>query len=162
MRAVIQRVTRSSVSVAGEVVGAIGVGLNVLIGVKEGDTEDEARWLAQKVAGLRIFEDSAGKMNRSVLEVGGGALVISQFTLYGDAHKGRRPSFIQAARPEVADPLIGRFVEFLRAEGVPVQTGIFQAMMLVEIHNDGPVTIILERERAIGAGNENLGVHFCR
>jgi len=147
MRAVVQRVTRSSVSVAGEAVGAIGVGLNVLIGVKEGDTEEEARWLAQKVAGLRIFEDDAGKMNRSLLEVGGEALVISQFTLYGDAHKGRRPSFIQAARPEVADPLIGRFVEFLRAEGVPVQTGIFQAMMLVEILNDGPVTIILERER---------------
>lgn len=147
MRVVVQRVTRSSVSVGGQVVGSIGVGLNVLIGVKEGDTEDEARWLAQKVAGLRIFEDAAGKMNRSVLEVGGEALVISQFTLYGDASRGRRPSFIQAARPEVADPLIGRFVEFLRAEGVPVQTGIFQAMMLVEIYNDGPVTIILERER---------------
>lgn len=144
MRAVVQRVTRSSVSVAGETVGAIGPGLNVLIGIREGDTDEAARWMAHKIAGLRIFEDEAGKMNRSVLDVGGEALVISQFTLYGDAHKGFRPSFIEAARPELADPLIARFVEYLRGEGVPAQTGIFQAMMLVEIHNDGPVTIILE------------------
>ena len=149
MRAVVQRVTSSSVVVDGRVVGQIGVGLNVLIGVREGDTEEQARWMAQKIAGLRIFEDDAGKMNRSLLEVGGSALVVSQFTLYGDAHKGRRPSFVEAARPEVADPLIARFVEYLKAEGVPTETGIFQAMMMVEIHNDGPVTIILEKSGGI-------------
>jgi D-tyrosyl-tRNA(Tyr) deacylase len=144
VRAVVQRVTRSAVSVNGETVGAIGPGLNVLIGIREGDTDEAARWMAHKIAGLRIFEDAAGKMNRSVLDVGGEVLVISQFTLYGDARKGFRPSFIKAARPEVADPLIARFVEYLRGEGAPVQTGIFQTMMLVDIHNDGPVTIILE------------------
>lgn len=145
MRAVVQRVVRSSVSVDGKVVGQIGKGLNVLIGVRQGDTEEQARWLAHKIAGLRIFEDEQGKMNLSVRDVGGEALVISQFTLYGDTRKGFRPSFVDAAPPEIASPLIDRFVEFLREEGVPVQTGIFQAMMLVEIHNDGPVTIILER-----------------
>jgi D-tyrosyl-tRNA(Tyr) deacylase len=146
MRAVVQRVQRSSVTVDGRVVGSIGPGLCVLLGVKEGDGEEEARWMAQKIAGLRIFEDEQGKMNRSVLEAGGAALVVSQFTLYGDARKGRRPSFTDAARPEAADPLIARFVELLKAEGVPVQTGVFRAMMVVEIINDGPVTIILERE----------------
>lgn len=145
MRAVVQRVVRSSVSVDGRVVGQIGKGLNVLIGVRQGDTEEQARWLAHKIAGLRIFEDEQGKMNLSVRDVGGEALVISQFTLYGDTRKGFRPSFVDAAPPEIASPLIDRFVEFLREEGVPVQTGIFQAMMLVEIHNDGPVTIILEK-----------------
>lgn len=145
MRAVVQRVVRSSVSVDGKVVGQIGKGLNVLIGVRQGDTEEQARWLAHKIAGLRIFEDEQGKMNLSVRDVGGEALVISQFTLYGDARKGFRPSFVDAAPPEIASPLIDRFVEFLREEGVPVQTGVFQAMMLVEIFNDGPVTIILER-----------------
>ncbi|MBC7241456.1 MAG: D-tyrosyl-tRNA(Tyr) deacylase [Anaerolineae bacterium] len=145
MRAVVQRVVRSSVSVDGKVVGQIGKGLNVLIGVRQGDTEEQARWLAHKIAGLRIFEDEQGKMNLSVRDVGGEALVISQFTLYGDARKGFRPSFVDAAPPEIASPLIDRFVEFLREEGVPVQTGVFQAMMLVEIYNDGPVTIILER-----------------
>jgi len=145
MRAVVQRVVRSSVSVDGKVVGQIGKGLNVLIGVRQGDTEEQACWLAHKIAGLRIFEDEQGKMNLSVRDVGGEALVISQFTLYGDARKGFRPSFVDAAPPEIASPLIDRFVEFLREEGVPVQTGVFQAMMLVEIYNDGPVTIILER-----------------
>ncbi|MGC8825778.1 MAG: D-aminoacyl-tRNA deacylase [Anaerolineae bacterium] len=145
MRAVVQRVARSSVSVDGKVVGQIGKGLNVLIGVRQGDTEEQARWLAHKIAGLRIFEDEQGKMNLSVRDVGGEALVISQFTLYGDARKGFRPSFVDAAPPEIASRLIDRFVEFLREEGVPVQTGVFQAMMLVEIYNDGPVTIILER-----------------
>lgn len=145
MRAVVQRVVRSSVSVDGKVVGQIGKGLNVLIGVRQGDTEEQARWLAHKIAGLRIFEDEQGKMNLSVRDVGGEALVISQFTLYGDARKGFRPSFVDAAPPEIASPLIDRFVEFLREEGVPVQTGVFQAMMLVEIFNDGPVTIILEK-----------------
>lgn len=145
MRAVVQRVARSSVSVDGRVVGQIGRGLNVLIGVRQGDTEEQARWLAHKIAGLRIFEDEHGKMNLSVQDVGGEVLVVSQFTLYGDARKGFRPSFVDAAPPEIASPLIDRFVQFLREEGVPVQTGVFQAMMLVEIHNDGPVTIILER-----------------
>ena len=146
MRFVIQRVKQASVSVDGKIVGQCGHGLCMLAGVRVGDTEVEARWLAQKVAGLRIFEDDEGKMNRSVLEAGGSALVISQFTLYADSRKGRRPSFIDAERPEKADPLVNKFVEFLRAEGVPVETGVFGAMMLVEIHNDGPVTIILERE----------------
>jgi D-aminoacyl-tRNA deacylase len=146
MRLVVQRVKRASVTVAGEAVGEIGPGLMILVGVRQGDTAVEARWLAQKVASLRIFEDDEGKMNRSVLETRGEALVVSQFTLYADARRGRRPSFIDAARPDVADPLISQFVEYLRGEGVPVQTGIFQAMMLVEIHNDGPVTIILERD----------------
>ena len=146
MRLVIQRVKQAAVSVNGQIVGQCGHGLCILAGVRVGDTEAEAKWLAQKVAGLRIFEDDAGKMNRSVIEVGGSALVISQFTLYADARKGRRPSFVEAGRPEQADPLVTKFVEFLRAEGVPAQTGVFGAMMLVEIHNDGPVTIVLERE----------------
>jgi D-tyrosyl-tRNA(Tyr) deacylase len=146
MRLLIQRVEQASVSVDGRIVGQCGHGLCILAGVRVGDTEAEARWLAQKVAGLRIFEDDEGKMNRSVTEVGGSALVISQFTLYADSRKGRRPSFVDAERPDKADPLVSKFVEFLRAESVPVETGVFGAMMLVEIHNDGPVTIILERE----------------
>ena len=145
MRAVVQRVRKASVSVGGEVVGAIGPGLVVLLGVKTGDTEAEARWLANKIANLRIFSDQEGKFNLSALDVGGEALVVSQFTLYGDAHKGRRPSFTEAAPPEVAEPLVEKFVEFLRAKGLKVETGRFGAIMLVEIHNDGPVTIILER-----------------
>jgi len=145
MRAVVQRVTRSSVTVAGEVVGKIDLGLNVLIGVQESDTEETARWMAHKIAGLRIFDDGDGKMNLSVQDVNGQALVISQFTLYGNCKKGFRPSFVNAAPPEIAEPLIERFVEMLQEEGVPVHTGIFRAMMQVEIHNDGPVTIILEK-----------------
>lgn len=145
MRALVQRVKKSSVTVDGRVVGSIGPGLTVLLGVKEGDTEEEARWLASKVANLRIFPDAEGKLNRSVLEMGGQALVVSQFTLYADCRKGRRPSFIEAARPEVADPLVEKFVEFLRAEGLQVETGVFQAEMLVEIHNDGPVTVLVEK-----------------
>ncbi|MGQ9515691.1 MAG: D-aminoacyl-tRNA deacylase [Anaerolineae bacterium] len=146
MRAVVQRVVRSSVNVNGQVVSQIGRGLNVLIGIRQGDTEEQARWMAHKIAGLRIFEDEDGKMNLSVRDVGGEVLVVSQFTLYGDAKKGFRPSFVDAAPPDIAAPLIDRFVQFLREEGAPVRTGVFQAMMLVEIHNDGPVTIILERE----------------
>ncbi|MGH2592523.1 MAG: D-aminoacyl-tRNA deacylase [Anaerolineae bacterium] len=146
MRLVIQRVKRASVSVDGQIVGQCGHGLCILAGVRVGDTESEAQWLAAKVAGLRIFEDDQGKMNRSVIDVGGSALVISQFTLYADARKGRRPSFVDAELPDKAEPLVTKFVEFLRAEGVPTQTGVFGAMMLVEIHNDGPVTILLERE----------------
>ena len=146
MRAVVQRVSRSAVTVEGEVVGAVDRGVMVLLGVTHGDGEEQARWLASKIAGLRIFEDQEGKMNRSLLDVGGGALVISQFTLYGDCRKGRRPSFSNAARPEIAEPLVEQFAEYLRQEGVqPVESGIFGAYMQVEIHNDGPVTLILER-----------------
>lgn len=145
MRAVVQRVRKASVTVDGRTVGAIGPGLMILLGVREGDTEEEARWLASKVATLRIFTDDEGKLNRSVLDVGGQALVVSQFTLYADCRKGRRPSFVEAARPEVADPLVEKFVAFLRREGLSVETGIFQAEMLVEIHNDGPVTVIVEK-----------------
>jgi D-tyrosyl-tRNA(Tyr) deacylase len=116
----------------------------LLVGVRTGDTEAEARWLASKIATLRIFDDDEGKLNRSMLDVKGSALVVSQFTLYGDARKGRRPSYDRAAPPDMAEPLIRRFVELLQAEGVPVQTGVFRTHMLVEIHNDGPVTILLE------------------
>ncbi len=145
MRVVAQRVSRASVTVEGQVVGRIGRGLMILLGVKTGDTQAEAEWLAHKIAGLRIFADDEGKFNRSVQDVGGSALVVSQFTLYGDARKGRRPSFTDAAPPEVAEPLVDRFVACLRAEGLPVETGVFGALMQVEIHNDGPVTLILER-----------------
>lgn len=145
MRLILQRVQRGSVSVAGNQLGAIGPGLVILAGVRAGDTAAQADWLAEKTANLRIFEDEAGKMNRSVLESGGSALVISQFTLYANAEKGRRPSFIEAAAPEQAEPLVARFAERLAAQGVPVQTGRFRAEMLVEILNAGPVTIILER-----------------
>ncbi len=145
MRAVVQRVSRGSVSVGGKVVGAIGQGVVVLVGVTHGDTEEQAEWLARKIAGLRTFEDDAGKLNTGLLDVDGAALVISQFTLYADCRKGRRPSFTAAARPEVAEPLVEHFIQTLRDHGVPVETGVFGAHMLVEIHNDGPVTILLER-----------------
>jgi len=145
MRAVVQRVSRASVSVDGEVVGAIGRGVAVLVGVTHGDTEEQVAWLARKIASLRIFEDDVGKLNAGLLDVGGAALVISQFTLYADARKGRRPSFVHAARPEVAKPLVETFAQALRDHGVHVETGVFGAHMLVEIHNDGPVTILLER-----------------
>jgi D-tyrosyl-tRNA(Tyr) deacylase len=127
-------------------VAEIGPGLVILVGVGRGDGEAQADWLAEKIANLRIFEDDAGKMNRSVLETGGSALVVSQFTLYADAQKGRRPAFIDAAPPTEAEPLITHFVKRLQFYGVPTQTGIFRAMMLVEIHNDGPVTILLEKQ----------------
>jgi D-tyrosyl-tRNA(Tyr) deacylase len=146
MRAVVQRVSRASVTVDGEVVGAIDRGVMILLGVTHGDGEEQARWLAHKIAGLRIYEDAEGKMNLGLLDVGGEALVVSQFTLYGDCRKGRRPSFTDAARPEVAEPLCARFVELLRQAGVRrVESGVFGAHMMVEIHNDGPVTLILER-----------------
>lgn len=146
MRAVVQRVTEGSVTVDGRVVGQIGRGLVILLGVREGDTEAEARWLAGKIANLRIFEDAGGKFNLSALDVGAEALVISQFTLYGDASKGRRPSFTRAARTEVAEPLCDKFTAFLREAGLPVQAGVFGARMLVKILNDGPVTLILDRD----------------
>jgi D-tyrosyl-tRNA(Tyr) deacylase len=146
VRAVVQRVARASVTVEGKVVGAIERGLLILLGVTHDDGDEQAAWLANKVAGLRIFEDDEGKMNLSLLDVGGSALVVSQFTLYGDASRGRRPSFTAAARPEVAEPLCDRFVELLRDAGVTrVESGAFGAHMMVEIHNDGPVTLILER-----------------
>jgi D-aminoacyl-tRNA deacylase len=146
MRLIIQRVTHASVTVDDQIVGRCGAGFCILAGVKVGDTSAEAKWLANKVANLRVFEDEAGKMNLSLLDVKGEALVVSQFTLYANAQRGRRPDFIDAARPEQAEPLIKYFVEQLRAEGVPVQTGVFRATMRVEIHNDGPVTILLEKE----------------
>lgn len=145
MRVLIQRVTKGSVTVDGKRVSEIGKGLAILVGVGHGDGVQQADWLAEKTANLRIFEDEAGKMNKSVLEVGGSALVVSQFTLYANTEKGRRPSFIEAALPEEAEPLVSHFAERLRAHGVPTQTGIFRAVMLVEIHNDGPVTIWLEK-----------------
>ena len=147
MRVVLQRVSRAEVRIDGRVTGRIGAGLLVLVGFAPGDAEGALDWMAEKILGLRIFADDAGKMNRALAEVGGGVLVVSQFTLYGDAQKGRRPSFVDAASPEVAIPLYGRFVTLLRERGggVPVETGEFGAMMDVELVNDGPVTLVLER-----------------
>jgi D-tyrosyl-tRNA(Tyr) deacylase len=146
MRVLLQRVSRASVTVEEAVVGRIDQGFVALVGVTHTDTEAEAVWLANKVAGLRVFEDEAGKMNLSLADVGGSLLVVSQFTLYGDARKGRRPSFINAARPETAEPLVTFFADKLREQGFVVETGVFGAMMRVEIHNDGPVTLMLEKE----------------
>ena len=143
MKALVQRVKYARVKVAGETVGEIGAGLLILLGVGLEDTEKEAAFVADKCANLRIFEDDAGKMNRSLLDTGGGALVISQFTLYGDASHGRRPSFSAAAPPELAEPLYMKFVEFMKTAGVPVATGRFRAEMAVELCNDGPVTIMV-------------------
>jgi D-tyrosyl-tRNA(Tyr) deacylase len=144
MRAVLQRVTQARVRIDGEVVGEIGRGLLVLLGVARSDTLEQTRWLAEKVAGLRVFADTDGKMNRDVSEAGGGVLVVSQFTLFGDCQKGRRPSFIEAAPPELAVPLYEAFVNALKALGIPTATGRFGAMMQVELINDGPVTLIVE------------------
>ena len=145
MRIVLQRVSRAKVTVDGRVTGEIGRGLLLLVGFTDGDAEEALGWMAKKVVQLRIFPDDEGRMNRSVEEADGGILVVSQFTLYGDARKGNRPSFITAARPETAIPLYERFVEMLRATGRSVATGEFGAMMDVELVNDGPVTLILER-----------------
>jgi D-tyrosyl-tRNA(Tyr) deacylase len=144
MRAVVQRVTESSVSVDGRVVGDIGPGLLVLLGVAQDDTVQDADYLAEKIVQLRIFEDETGKMNRSLLESGGALLVVSQFTLLGDCRKGRRPSFASAAPPETAEVLYLRFAAQVRAKGVTVATGQFRAMMKVNLVNDGPVTLIVE------------------
>jgi D-aminoacyl-tRNA deacylase len=144
MRAVVQRVTRASVTVDGEVVGAVGPGLLALVGVTHDDTAAEAAKLADKVANLRILDDDAGVMNRSVLDAGAAVLVVSQFTLYGDTVKGRRPSWIAAARPEHAEPLVDAVVERLRAVGLHVETGRFRTEMAVELVNDGPVTVVIE------------------
>ena len=146
MRALIQRVSTGSVSVAGQSIAAIGAGLVILLGIAPTDSEIQARFLVDKIANLRIFEDSEGKMNLSLLDIQGQALVVSQFTLYADTRKGRRPSFINAALPDVARPLVDRFAALLADKGIPVQTGQFGAHMLVEIANDGPVTIWLESE----------------
>jgi len=147
MRAVVQRVSRAKVTVAGEITGDIGQGLLVLLGVGHEDTEAGAEYLADKIVGLRIFEDDAGKMNRSLAEVGGAVLAVSQFTLYGDVRKGKRPSFDDVARPEIARTLYERFVSRVRASGLRCETGRFQEMMEVELVNDGPVTILLDSEK---------------
>ena len=148
MRAVLQRVRRAKVTVDGQLTGEIGVGWLVLLGIAPADTRAEVDWLADKVSNLRAFADDAGKMNRSVQDVGGGVLVVSQFTLYGDCQKGRRPSFTGAAPPAVAEPLYEGFVAALRSLGVPVETGRFGADMQVELVNDGPVTFVLETGEA--------------
>jgi D-tyrosyl-tRNA(Tyr) deacylase len=144
MRAVVQRVARTRVLVGEEVVGQIGRGLLVLLGVTHSDTVEQAQWLADKVVSLRIFEDAEGKMNRGVADIGGEVLIVSQFTLYGDCRKGRRPSFIDAAPPEIAIPLYEAFANAVRAQGIPTATGRFGAMMQVELVNDGPVTLIVD------------------
>lgn len=147
MRAVVQRVSRGRVVIDGRVTGEIGGGLVVLVGVGRDDTAESARYLAEKIAHLRIFEDNDLKMNHSLIETGGSALVISQFTLYGDARRGRRPGFDRAAPPEAAIRLYEAFVQDLRACGVPVETGVFQTQMTVELANEGPVTILLDSEK---------------
>ena len=149
MRAVIQRVSKASVSINGQSVGKIGAGLCVLLGVGVGDSEREAEWMADKIVNLRIFEDDDGKMNRALADVGGGILIVSQFTLYGDCRKGRRPSFTEAAPAEEGNRLYEYFVEQVKNRGVEVACGVFQAHMAVEIVNDGPVTLILDTKQGV-------------
>lgn len=145
MRVILQRVSRAFVTIDGRVAGAIDRGFCLLVGFAHGDTASQVDWMAEKIAGLRLFSDADGKMNLALADVGGAVLVVSQFTLYGDASKGRRPSFVAAARPESAVPLYQRFIEALRKLGLMVSAGEFGADMQVEIHNDGPVTLILDR-----------------
>lgn len=145
MKVILQRVSSGRVLVENQTIAEINRGVVLLLGIGRDDGEEEARFLAHKIVNLRIFEDEGGKMNRSLLDVGGAAIVVSQFTLYADTRKGRRPSFTNAAPPDIAHPLVDRFVEMLTNHGVPCQTGEFGEHMQVEIHNDGPVTIILER-----------------
>ena len=147
MRAVVQRVKSASVKVEGKLISEIGAGVLVFLGIAHEDTATEIEYIANKVANLRIFEDAEGKMNRSLLDTGGAALVVSQFTLYGDCRKGRRPSFIKAARPELANTLYEQFITALEQQNIPTQGGTFQAMMDVELINDGPVTILLDSEK---------------
>ncbi len=147
MRAVVQRVSEASVVVEDEVVGAIRTGLVILLGVSESDTQNDVIWLASKIAGLRVFEDADGKMNLDIKDVGAATLVVSQFTLYGDCRKGRRPSFIAAARPDKADSLYQSFVAELRGLEIPVETGRFQTHMNVKLVNDGPVTLLLDSQK---------------
>jgi D-tyrosyl-tRNA(Tyr) deacylase len=147
MRAVLQRVSEARVEANGAVTGAIGIGLLVLVGVSRSDSKDDADYLAEKIAGLRIFPDEEGRMNRSVAEIGGSVLVVSQFTLYGDCRRGRRPSFDEAAPPDEARSLYEYFVERLRASNLKIETGVFQASMQVVLVNDGPVTLLLESKK---------------
>lgn len=147
MRLVVQRVSRAKVSVGGDVVGEIGRGFLALVGVESGDTDEDMRYGVEKLVGLRVFEDEAGKMNRCVSDVGGSILLVSQFTLLGDARHGRRPSFSNAARPEVAAPMIDRMAEAIKSRGIPVARGVFGADMQVELVNDGPVTILLDSKK---------------
>lgn len=154
MRAVVQRVTEAAVTVDGEIVGAIGPGLLVLLGITHDDGEAEARYMARKIASLRIFEDADGKMNLALAEVGGAVLAVSQFTLYGDARKGRRPSFTHAAGPDLAEPLYQRFCKYLAAEGLNVAQGKFQAHMAVHLVNDGPVTLWLDTAIMLAGGSD--------
>ena len=147
MRAVVQRVKSSDVAVDGTITGSIGLGLTVLLGVEEADNSADASYMAEKITGLRIFEDEEGKMNRSVLDVGGEILAISQFTLFGDCRKGKRPSFIRAARPEQADALYREFINECKKTGIQVEEGVFRAEMLVNIVNDGPVTIMIDSKK---------------
>ena len=149
MRAVVQRVTEARVTVAGNITGQIGVGLVVLLGVARDDEDGDADYLADKIVNLRVFQDEQGKMNRSILEIGGQMLVVSQFTLYGDVRRGRRPSYTEAAEPDKANKLYEYFVERVRSFGLKVETGVFQAMMEVSLINDGPVTILLDSKKGI-------------
>ena len=145
MRTLIQRVKSGKVTVDSRTVAEIGPGLVILLGIGQKDNEEQAKFLAEKIATLRVFEDNEGKFNLSILDTGGAAIVVSQFTLYADTRKGRRPSFTDAAEPEFAEPLVEKFAELLRSQGIPTQTGVFGAHMLVQIENDGPVTIWLEK-----------------
>ncbi|MDO4922234.1 MAG: D-aminoacyl-tRNA deacylase [Phascolarctobacterium sp.] len=149
MRAVVQRVDRASVTVDGQLTGKVERGLLVLLGVAEGDTEKDLHYIVDKVCGLRIFEDAAGKMNLSVQDIGGSLLAVSQFTLCGDCRKGKRPSFDKAAKPDIANAFYEQFVEQCRAKGLPVETGVFRAHMLVELVNNGPVTILLDSTKIL-------------
>jgi D-tyrosyl-tRNA(Tyr) deacylase len=148
MRIVVQRVSRAKVTVAGEVVGEVGVGYLALVGVETGDTDDDMRYGVEKLIGLRVFEDAEGKMNRSIADIGGAILLVSQFTLLGDARHGRRPSFSNAARPETAAPMIDRMAAEIAGRGIPVAKGVFGADMQVELVNDGPVTILLDSKKS--------------
>ena len=148
MRIVVQRVTRAKVTVDGEIVGEIGKGYLALVGVETGDTDDDMRYGVEKLIGLRVFEDFEGKMNRSVSDIGGSILLVSQFTLLGDARHGRRPSFSNAAKPEVAAPMIDRMANAIAGRGIPVAKGVFGADMQVELVNDGPVTILLDSKKS--------------
>lgn len=148
MRLVVQRVSRAKVTVAGEIVGEIGQGFLALAGVENGDTDEDMRYAVEKLVGLRVFEDGEGKMNRSISDVGGAILLVSQFTLLGDARHGRRPSFSNAARPETAAPMIERMAEAIAGRGIPVAKGVFGADMQVELVNDGPVTILLDSKKS--------------
>jgi len=154
MRAIVQRTTSASVTIDGAVVGSIGRGWLVLLGIAPADTIADTHWLAEKIAHLRAFNDADGKMNLALHDVGGSALVVSNFTLYGDAHKGRRPSFTAAARPETAEPLYEEFLNALRAHGVPVAAGVFGATMQISLVNDGPVTLILDSPKRFVDGLE--------